>query len=149
MVFRYLAYLYSLFNRDTTNTGNDCNPSSLFELKSVKIMPDPLIVGQHMTMTVIFQNDYDYITDGIQRMKVNFNGMSIPVPDEQLCLYNEELCPIKLGLHALNHTFVIPNVPGTVDMKLAWYTTGGGSLLCTHAQFEIVDSPQQPSLRHY
>jgi hypothetical protein len=141
-MFRYLAYLASLFWRDRDSVNN-CNPSSYFELKSVKVLPDPLVIGEYMTMTVIFQNNYDIIADGIQRMKVNFNGVPIQVPDENLCQYNEGLCPIGLGTQALNHTFVTPNVPGTVDMKLAWLTTNGKSLLCTHTQFDI----SNPSLR--
>ena len=141
-MFKYISYLASLFWRDTSPTEYNCDPASYFELKSVKVMPDPLVIGQHMSLTVVFTNNYDVIHEGIQRMKVSLNGVPITVPDEDLCEYNTNLCPIGVGIHALNHTFITPNVPGNVDMKLAWYTTDGKSLLCTHSKFEIVEEPQ-------
>jgi hypothetical protein len=139
-MFRLLTSLVGLFNPSFRGSSipADCDTSSKFRPLSVKVFPDPLIVGENMQLTVVFQNDYDIIRSGIQKIKVNFNGAPVPIPDESLCQYNEGLCPIQYGVHAINNTFITPDIPGTVDMKIGWFTDDTHeSLLCVHEQFEI------------
>ena len=77
-------------------------------------------------------------------MKVKFNGMPFSVPDEDLCSYNADLCPIQLGYNALNHTFNAPTVPGNVDMSIGWFSPSGENLLCVREQFTIASATVIP-----
>jgi hypothetical protein len=119
---------------------NDCNPESRFRPYQVRLFPDPVPVGGLININVVFMNEYDIIRSGVQAMSVQFNNEPYHVPAEDMCDYNAGLCPIGLGLHTLNHTFIAPNVTGTVNMKIEWKKTTT-SLLCIEREFDIVDVP--------
>lgn len=88
-------------------------------------------------MSIVFQNEYDIIRSGVQRMKILFNEAPISLPDESLCEHNDRLCPIYLGVNSVNHTFITPTIPGKVDMKIGWFSDNNTPLLCVHQVFDI------------
>ncbi len=120
------------------NEGYNCDETSKFEPTLVRFLPDPIIAGGIMDVNVGYINNYDVIKAGIQKMKVVFNGQNIHIDDEPLCDYNTGLCPINLGQNAFNHTLIVPNIPGHVDMRIAWFAENSATpLLCVGAKFDI------------
>ncbi len=140
MIAKITATIAAIFFGSAPN----CDESSKFQPTLVRFLPDPIVAGEHMQVNVAFLNNFQVINAGVQRMKVTFNGQPIPVPDESLCDYNADLCPIGLGQNAMNHTFTTPNIPGRVDMKIGWFTEDGAtSLMCIHEVFDI-EAPSKP-----
>lgn len=126
--------------------SEDCDSSSRLRPQSIMLLPDNIIAGQHININLVYLNDWQIINGGIQKMRVKFNGIPYYVPSEDLCAYNNGLCPIDLGLHAINHTFNAPTVPGIVDMTLSWLSPSGESLLCLREKFTI-EKAKQPRIK--
>jgi hypothetical protein len=138
MLGTIITTIATLFANSGNNKAYNCDESSKFEPTLIRFIPDPIIAGGIMDINVGYINNYDTIAAGIQKMKVLFNGQHIPIEDESLCGYNTELCPISKGINAFNHTLIVPNVPGHVDMRIGWYAADGETaLLCVGAKFDI------------
>jgi hypothetical protein len=136
------AVLFSL--KDSAN----CDPYSKFDLIDMAITPNPALVGETVYMAIEFKNNYKVIDAGIEKMKLSFNDFPIPVNDANLCDPSKTICPIQLGYHSMNNSFIAPNSVGNYHVKVGWFEDDGmTSLLCFKGDFAIVPDTRFSGVR--
>ena len=126
----------------------NCDPYSKFDLIGMSISPNPAKVGDSVYMAIEFKNNYKDIDAGIEKMKLSFNDFPIPVNDVDLCDPSKTICPIQLGYHSFNNSFIAPNSAGDYHVKVGWFEKDGlTSLLCFKGDFSIIPNSYSPSIR--
>jgi len=141
-ILQTAAMLLSL--KDSPN----CDPYSKFDLINMVIMPNPAHIGDAVYMAIEFKNNYNVINSGIEKMKLSFNDFPIPVNDVDLCDPSKTICPIQLGYHSFNNSFIAPNSAGDYHIKVGWFEKDGiTSLLCFKGEFSIIPSANTYSIR--
>ena len=126
----------------------NCDPYSKFDLIGMSISPNPAKIGDSVYMAIEFKNNYKEIDAGIEKMKLSFNDFPIPVNDVDLCDPSKTICPIQLGYHSFNNSFIAPNSAGDYHVKVGWFEKDGlTSLLCFKGDFSIIPNSYSPSIR--
>jgi hypothetical protein len=130
--------------KDSTN----CDPYSKFDFINMSITPNPAHIGDSVYMAIEFKNNYNVINSGIEKMKLSFNDFPIHINDVDLCDPSKTICPIQLGYHSFNNSFIAPNSVGDYHIKVGWFESDGiTSLLCFKGEFSIIPSANSYSIR--
>ncbi len=126
----------------------NCDPYSKFDFINMSITPNPAHVGDNVYMAIEFKNNYKVIDAGIEKMKLSFNDFPIPVNDADLCDPSKTICPIQLGYHSFNNSFIAPNSAGDYHVKVGWFEKDGlTSLLCFKGDFSIIPASNGNTFR--
>jgi len=99
-----------------------------FSLTSLQLTPDPPIIGQNVTMTVVFNNPGPVISAGTAKYAINYNG--IPYSStEDLC--TQIVCPIEIGERTeVSSNLWDGSLSGKITSQISWTAADGELLAC-------------------
>jgi hypothetical protein len=113
----------------------DCDPSSVFRPIKLELSPDPPIQGKQISLTVIFNNTGQPVTDGTVSTSISINR--IPFTSISIPLCHDTVCPIVSGLNDRSTTAMFPSISGLIKGRVTWTGAQGESLLCIDTAVKV------------
>ena len=107
----------------------DCSKGeSLLQITALDLVPAVPIVGQHVVMTLQFNNPELAITSGTATNSVVYNFIKLQPIVEDLCVNTP--CPLVTGFNDRSTNSTWPAVKGNIDSTITWKGLDGSQLLC-------------------
>lgn len=113
----------------------DCDPTSIFRPTKLELTPDSPIQGKHISLTVIFNNTGQPVTDGTVSSSLSINR--IPFTSISIPLCNDTVCPIVFGVNNMSTTAMFPSISGLIKSRVTWTGAQGESLLCIDTAVKV------------
>lgn len=105
-----------------------CGSNNLFTVNSMSLLPDPPIVGQNTTMTIIYTNPGPTVSGGSAKYSISYNGIPYAETDD-LC--TQTTCPIEVGEHTIVSSALWDgSLSGKISTTIQWADQSGNPLIC-------------------
>lgn len=129
MFYRIVALSLFFINVAYASLTDCSNGGSLFKIKSMSFLPDPMIKGQNSTLLVSMSVP-EVITDGTVTYTTTYNFIPFSPTVEALCDVTVP-CPITVGTLDTYSSFPAdPSLSGTIQIKIEWKDQKSRQLLC-------------------
>lgn len=134
----FLNFVHLL--QDSIST--DCSSAkTLAQNIKVTMTPENPVSNQVVTMTV----DYDLsqeVTDGQIYYSASLNGFPVINSKDDLCKTlkdGDDPCPLEVGHHTTKSTVTMPNISGSLDSTMTWYSGQDKTdeIFCIHIQIDL------------
>lgn len=134
----YIDFVYELSNSITTEcTTKDALASNI----KVTLTPENPTSSQVVTMTIEYDLSEE-VTSGSIFYKVTLNGFPVLNNKSDLCETikgGDDPCPLEPGKHTTKSSVTMPNISGSLDSTMTWYSGDDTSrqIFCVHLQIDL------------